>query len=46
MVDAGFVQMVPNTGTLFYDSAVPGTAVEEKIYYIKENEILIVSGML
>jgi hypothetical protein len=46
MVDAGFVQMVPNTGTLFYDLTVPSTAVDEKIHYIKENEIPIVSGML
>ena len=29
MVDAEFVQMAPDTGTLFYDSTLPGTAIEE-----------------
>jgi hypothetical protein len=46
MVNAGFVQMVPDTGTLFYDSTVPDPTIEEKTHYIKENEILIVSGRL
>jgi hypothetical protein len=46
MVNTGFVQIVPDTGTLFYESTVPGTAIESKTHYIKENLILIVSERL